>query len=241
MATLAERETALRLEMATNFERYAGACLRIKAKSGVTGPLLLNRSQRYLHRRLEAQRKSKGKVRALVLKGRQVGISTYIAARFYWRVTHKLGFRCYVIAHTDDASNNLFNLVRRFHDNCPVMFRPETGAANAKELAFPKLDSGYKVGTAGSQELGRADTIQLCQGSEMSFWPNADKHAAGLQQAIADLPDTEDIRESTANGIGNAFHSLWKAAERGKSGFEAIFIPWYWHEEYEECCIVVVN
>src|SRR5262249_32940493 len=53
-----------------------------------------------------------------------------------------------------------------------------------------------------------------------------------IGQAIADAPGTEDIRESTANGIGNAFHSLWKAAERGESDFEGVFIPWYWHEEY---------
>jgi hypothetical protein len=41
------------------------------------------------------------------------------------------------------------------------------------------------------------------------------------------------IFESTANGIGNVFHSEWKAAERGDTDFEAIFIPWFWHEEYE--------
>ena len=40
-----------------------------------------------------------------------------------------------------------------------------------------------------------------------------------------------DIRESTANGIGNPFHAEWKAAERGDSEYEAIFLPWFWHED----------
>ena len=233
MASLTDRERALRIRVATDFDAYAMACLKIRTKSGAVTPLILNRSQKYLHDRLEAQRKTKGKVRALVLKGRQVGISTYISGRFYWRTSHTRGCRTFILAHLDDASANLFNMARRFHDNVPEMFRPQTGSANAKELTFANLDSGYKVSTAGSQAVGRSDTIQLFHGSEMGFWPNAEEHSAGLVQAIADAPGTEDIRESTANGIGNAFHNMWVAAERGDSEFEPIFIPWFWHEEYD--------
>lgn len=233
MGSLTDRERELRVRLASEFEPYAKACLKIRTKSGAMKPLVLNRSQRYLHERLEAQRKAKGKVRALVLKGRQVGISTYIAGRFYWRTTHSRGCRTFILAHLDDASANLFGMAKRFHEHVPELFRPETGAANAKELAFSKLDSGYKVSTAGSQAVGRSDTIQYFHGSEMAFWPNAEEHSAGLVQAIADAAGTEDIRESTANGIGNAFHNMWVAAERGDSEFEPIFIPWFWHEEYQ--------
>lgn len=232
MASLTDRERELRIKLATDFDAYSRACLKIRTKKGTVVPFSLNRSQRFLHERLEKQRKEKGKVRALVLKGRQVGISTYISGRFYWRTSHSRGMRTFILAHLDDASSNLFTMAKRFHEHVPPMFRPETGAANAKELSFAKLDSGYKVSTAGSQAVGRSDTIQLFHGSEMAFWPNAEEHSAGLVQAIADAPGTEDIRESTANGIGNAFHNMWVAAERGDSEFEPIFIPWFWHEEY---------
>jgi hypothetical protein len=216
----------------TDFELYARHCLKIRTKAGGIEPLLLNRSQRYLHERLEAQRRDKGKVRALVLKGRQVGISTYIGGRFYWRLSHSKGCRAFILAHMDTASDNLFDMAKRFHENCPEGVRPATGKANAKELSFIDLQCGYKVATAGSAEVGRSETLQMFHGSEVAFWPNAQKHSAGITQAIADAPDTEDIRESTANGIGNAFHASWKAAERGDSDFEPIFIPWFWHEEY---------
>jgi hypothetical protein len=232
LSDLTEREKALRLKLRDDFEAYARACLKIRTKAGAIEPLQLNRSQRYLHERLEAQRKAKGKVRALVLKGRQVGISTYIGARFYWRISHRKGFRAFILTHLDAASDNLFEMAKRFHENCPDLVRPETGKANAKELSFSKLASGYKVATAGSAEVGRSETLQLFHGSEVAFWPNAQKHSAGVQQAIADAPDTEDIRESTANGIGNAFYATWKQAVRGDSDYEAIFIPWFWHEEY---------
>lgn len=229
---ITERELNLRRQLKEDFPAYSRACLKIRTKAGDVLPFRLNRSQLYLHERLEQQLRTKGKVRALVLKGRQVGISTYIGGRFYWKITHKFGYRAFILTHLDAASDNLFGMAKRFHESCPEMFRPETGKANAKELSFGRLDSGYKVATAGSAEVGRSETIQLFHGSEVAFWPNAQNHSAGIRQAIANVDGTEDIRESTANGIGNAFYSEWKAAERGDSEYEAIFIPWYWHEEY---------
>lgn len=230
--SLSDRERRIRQKLKDDFAHYGPKCLRVRTKAGAIVPFTPNRSQLYLHGRLESQRERTGKVRALVLKGRQVGISTYIGGRFYWRVSHSRGVRAFILTHLDAASDNLFEMAKRFHDNCPDLVRPQTGKANAKELTFSVLQSGYKVATAGSAEVGRSETIQLFHGSEVAFWPYAEKHAAGIQQAIADAPGTEDIRESTANGIGNAFHQAWKAAERGDSEFEAIFIPWYWHEEY---------
>ncbi len=233
MARMSAKEAALRLLLQDDFEAYAAACLKIRTKSGDVAPLLLNRSQLHLHNRLEAQRKETGRVRALVLKGRQVGISTYIGGRFYWRGTHRRGLRTFILAHLDAASDNLFDIAKRFHDNCPNAFRPQTGASNAKELSFSALDGGVKVATAGSKSVGRSETIQLFHGSELGYWPNAGAHFSGIMQALAKCDDTECILESTANGIGNVFHTLWKAAERGESEFEPIFIPWFWHEEYE--------
>jgi len=234
MSEFTDRVQSARCTLRTDFAVYSRACLRIRTKSGAIEPLILNRSQRYLHERIEEQRARTGRVRTLILKGRQIGISTYIAGRFYWRTTHNRGYRTFILAHMDDASDNLFNIAKRFHDNCPALVKPVTGKANAKELSFERLDSGYKVATAGNKTVGRSDTIQLFHGSEFAWWPNAEEHSAGISQAIADAPGTEDIRESTANGIGNAFHAQWVRAVRGESSFEAVFIPWFWHEEYEK-------
>ena len=229
---ISEQELALRHQLATDFPLYASKCLKIRTKAGDVQSFRLNRSQRYLHERLERQLEDKGRIRALVLKGRQVGISTYIGGRLYWKVTHSFGRRAFVLTHLDAASDNLFGLTKRFHENCPAILRPQIKASNAKELSFGVLDSAFKVATAGSAEVGRSETIQFFHGSEVAFWPRAEKHAAGIRQAIANANETEAIFELTANGIGNVFHAEWKAAERGDSDFEAIFIPWFWHEEY---------
>lgn len=95
----------------------------------------------------------------------------------------------------------------------------KVGASNAKELYFSDIDSGYKVGTAGTKGVGRSSTIQYFHGSEVAFWPHAETHAAGVLQAIPKEPGTEIILESTANGIGNYFHKMWREAERGESEY----------------------
>lgn len=233
MASLSDRERTVRLRLKTEFAHYADRCLRIRSKDGSIVPLRLNEAQRYLHNRLEAQREQTGKVRALVLKGRQQGISTYVGGRFYHRVTHHKGLRCFILTHEQDATNNLFGMVDRYHQHVPDLVRPSTSAANAKELYFDKLESGYAVGTAGAKATGRSQTVQLFHGSEVAFWPNAATHFAGVVQAIPDLPGTEIILESTANGMGGEFHERWQQAEQGIGDYQAIFIPWFWQAEYQ--------
>lgn len=234
MSRLTEREAELRARYRNDFVPYAGVCLRIRPKDPRAGnqPLKLNAAQRYVHSKLEEQKQKTGKVRALVLKGRQQGMSTYIGGRFYWRVTHGRGIRCFILTHEQEATNNLFAMVERYHDHCPPLMKPQTGASNAKELYFDKLESGYAVGTAGTKAVGRSQTIQLFHGSEVAFWPNAPTHFAGVVQAVPDLPGTEIILESTANGVGGEFHERWQNAEAGIGDYIAIFVPWFWQEEY---------
>jgi hypothetical protein len=229
---MTERERAIRRRLRDDFRHYAAKCLKIRTKAGQIEPLTLNQAQLYLHGRLEAQRERTGKVRALVLKGRQQGISTYIGGRYYWRATHAKGLRVFILTHEQDATNNLFGMVERYHTHCNPLVKPATGAANAKELSFELLESGYAVGTAGAKAVGRSQTVQLFHGSEVAFWPNAKTHFAGVVQAIPDLAGTEIVLESTANGVGGEFHERWQQAEAGIGDYEAIFIPWFWQPEY---------
>lgn len=230
--SLTAREKQIRQRLRDDFGHYASKCLKIRSKAGSIEPLNLNQAQIYLHGRLEEQRANTGRVRALVLKGRQQGISTYIGGRFYQRASWTRGIRVFILTHEQDATNNLFGMVERYHTHCPELVRPVTGASNAKELSFERLESGYAVGTAGAKATGRSQTVQLFHGSEVAFWPNAATHFAGVVQAIPDLPGTEIILESTANGMGGEFHERWQQAEAGIGDYQAIFIPWFWQDEY---------
>lgn len=232
-----DRELRLRQRLRDDFPVYAEFALRIRNK-GVRNkqaeivPFALNQAQRYLHKALEDQRKRQGYIRAIILKGRQQGCSTYIQGRYYWRVTHTKGAQAYILTHEQNATDNLFRMAQRYHEYCPDMVKPVASNDSAKELVFGKLDSGYKVGTAGARATGRSSTIQYFHGSEVAFWPNAEEHAAGVMQAVSDSQGTELILESTANGMGNFYHEKWQEAEAGKGDYQAVFIPWYWQQEY---------
>ena len=225
-------EQELFREFKQNFPYYAERCLKIRTKNSAIEPFKLNKAQKYIHDKLEKQKLLTGKVRAIILKGRQQGCSTYVAARYYHQVTHSLGTKVFILTHLDDATKNLYKLVHRYHDNMPEPMKATTGVSNSSELVFSTLDSGYAIGTAGSGSVGRSDTIQLLHGSEVAFWKNTNEISSGIMQTVPDTKNTEIILESTANGIGNMFHKMSIAALAGESEYQMIFVPWFWQDEY---------
>lgn len=226
-----EEELQVFQRLKDDFEHYAEKCLKIRTKEKGVQPFKMNSAQRYIHQIAEEQRKDTGRVRIIVLKGRQQGMSTYIEGRFYWKVTHEKGQRAYILTHEADATANLFAMASRYHENCPVEVKPSTDRDSGKELNFDLLDSGYKVGTAGTKGTGRSSTIQYFHGSEVAFWPHAETHATGVLQAVP-MSGSEVFLESTSDGMGNYFHTTWLGAVAGTNDFTPVFIPWHWQEEY---------
>lgn len=234
---LSERERRVRQRLKDDFPHYAARCLRIRPKELVDGdlPVLdLNEAQRYLHARVEDMLARTGRVRVIIVKGRQQGCSTYVEGRLYWKVSHRRGARAYILTHEDPATKNLFEMAKTYHDKCPAMVKPSTGASNANELVFDVLGSGYKVGTAGSKGTGRSSTLQYFHGSEVAYWPNAKTHMAGVLQAVPDLPGTEVFLESTSAGPSGLFYEMAMAAKAGQGDYELVFIPWFWQSEYRK-------
>ncbi len=229
-----DREIQIRQKLKSDFIHYADKCLKIRSKSGEIAPFRLNKAQLHIHSQLEMQKQETGKVRALILKGRQQGCSTYVGARFYHKVTHSFGHQAFILTHALEATSNLYTMAKRFFEHTPIVVKPEVSKTNAKELVFGRLDSGYRLGTAENKNVGRSATIQLLHGSEVAFWNNAAEHSTGIMQAVPNASGTEIILESTANGVGNYFHQQWQQAEAGLSDFIAIFVPWYWQDEYQE-------
>ncbi len=215
-----------------DFKCFAPEFLYIRTKSGDKQRFMFNRAQQYLHQRLQAQKDATGKVRAVILKGRQMGCSSYIQGRFFHQVITGRGRKAFILTHDKEATKNLFGMAQRFYENLQTGLAPAPDTANAKELYFREFDSGYAVGTAGNRSVGRSQTIQLMHSSEVGFWDYAEEHSKGILQAVSGEQGTEIILESTANGIGNYFHSRWLNATDPDSEYQAIFIPWYWQDEY---------
>tara|TARA_R110000772_G_scaffold2839_1_gene10297 strand:+ start:4721 stop:6295 length:1575 start_codon:yes stop_codon:yes gene_type:complete len=216
--------------MRSSLQKFGEACLKIKTKDKKIVSFKMNTAQIFTHNIIEEEIRKRGRVRALVLKGRQQGISTYVAARYYHKAAMNKATNVYILSHEQKATDNLFDMVDRYHSLNPLA--PVTGADSAKELEFEKLDSSYAVATAGKKAGGRGRTPHLFHGSEVAFWANAGDHFAASVQGVPDIEGSEVILESTANGPTGEFYERWQEAEAGTSDYLPIFIPWYWQEEY---------
>ena len=215
-----------------NFELFAKEQIRIITKNASQGfvPFVFNSAQVSINEKLESQLKSTGKVRAIVLKARQQGISTYCAARVFWKTYFTPFTRSVVMAHDSATSDALFNMSRNIIDN---MEEPPTlQKSNAKEILFEHNKSGYRLYTAGAKEAGRGTTPTIAHLSEVAFWQFDEQILAGLFQGISQENETEVILESTANGASGEFFRLFQGAMHGENEYIPIFLPWYITPEY---------
>src|SRR5208282_768250 len=199
--------------------------LKIRIKKGGVRYLRMNRAQQEYSRRC-------GK-RNIVLKARQVGITTYIAARFFMQTITRPGTLTVQVAHSDESAQAIFNIVQRFWENLPkAMLKGALvkSRSNVRQIVFPRLDSEYRVETA-DDNAGRGMTIHNLHCSEVSRWPrNGLETLASLRAAV--VPDGDIVLESTANGATGVFYEEWqKAAE---TGYTQHFFPWWYEPSYKE-------
>ena len=215
-----------------NLPYLAEKCLVIKNKKGQLVPFKFNKAQLYAHQRLEEQRKRTGKVRALILKGRQQGMSTYVSARYFQKTIFVPGTGTFILSHQTKTTGPLFDMVKRYINNLPDPLVPEVNTSNKNQIKFSELESEYTVGTAGNEDLGRGLTIKQLHCSEAAWYSKTDELETGLFQAVSDMEDTEIIHESTANGMNNMFYRKAMDALKNIGEYILIFIPWFWQDEY---------
>jgi hypothetical protein len=214
------------MQLKTDLSYFAEQLLKIRPKAGGLVPFVFNAAQLKLHQIIEEQRIRTGRVRVVVLKARQMGISTYIAARFYKQTISSPGLRTIIIGHEKPASRNLFQFVKRFHEHMPQEMRPSTGTSNAEELLFDTIDSGYLVSVATEEGAGRSATAQNLHASEAAFWKDLQIQFAALMQTVPDIDGTEVIIETTGDQFGDEFHQLWRRTQAGENDFIPVFLAW---------------
>ena len=233
---LTEAQSKARRKLLEDCEFYARHCVKIRTKAGTITPLVLNRVQRRFVEQLIDQMERTGRVRFVVLKARQQGLSTVISAWQYWWLSQRKAQKGLVMAHEAESTQTLFDMYRRIHDNVPDIVRPSTKYSSRTELVFDQLDTGLRVATAGGRGVARGETLTVAHLSEVAFWPTqfANTNFNGLVQAIPDTDNTAIFCESTANGMTGKFYDLARGAQDGTNGFELFFSAWFESDEYRE-------
>lgn len=206
--------------------------LQIRSKENSLKQFIFNKEQNYINKLLNQQKQKKSGVRAIILKGRQVGITTYVSARAYHYSLVNQGVRALILSHRQTSTDNIFAMVNRYHNKMPDFLKIPHLQNRNKSITFPEIDSSLVFATAGSNEIGRSDTIQFFHGSEVAFWANSQNHLASILMAVPNGNNSEIILESTSNGAKGLFYEMCMNAQNQNSEYILIFIPWHWHNEY---------
>jgi hypothetical protein len=219
---LDERPSALR--DSTILMELVARLLCVRTRSGSVEFLHPNVVQRAFER-------TRGQ-RNIILKARQLGLTTWAAARFFLKTITQPGTLTLQVAHTQASAEQIFRIVHRFLDYMPQELRSgclKTSHASSRQIVFPGLDSEYRVVSAGERNAGRGLTVQNLHCSELARWPgNPADTLAGLRAALA--PGGEQILESTPNGVGGCFYDEWHTA--AETGTVRHFFPWWTEEQY---------
>ena len=116
----------VRKKLLNDFSFYSNAALKIRTKVGAISPLKLNSAQQILDKAVKDQLATEGKVRVIILKARQQGLSTYTGGYLYYSVSQRAACKAMVITHHADSTRALFDMTKRFHEHCPEILKPNT-------------------------------------------------------------------------------------------------------------------
>lgn len=204
----------------TDPQLFAEMFLRILDKQKRLIPFRWNKAQQHFH----ANRTGKD----LILKARQLGFSTYIQGEMFHRTV--TGTRTTItMAHDDETTQKLRRMADRFWEYCRFNgAQPLRRYSNAALATYPEFDSESSIAKAGSRETGRGGTYTDFHGSEVAFWPDAEKIVAGAMQG----GDPDIVLESTPNGAQGYFYDLCMEALDGNGVWALHFYPWWWDDAY---------
>lgn len=163
----------------------------------------------------------------IVLKARQLGLSTLTAGYALWMMTFQQDKNILVIATKQETAKNLVTKVRVMHANLPGWLKQPCVEDNKLSLRY-KNGSQIKA-VASSEESGRSEALSLLIIDEAAFIEKIDTIWGAAQQTLA--TGGRALVISTPNGVGNFFHKTWVGAENGTNDFNFIKLHWSVHPE----------
>jgi hypothetical protein len=165
--------------------------------------------------------------RTIILKSRQLGISTLIAGYALWMILFQNDKNCLVVAIDQNTSKNLLTKVKVMFDNLPSWLKLKAVESNKLSI---RLSNGSQIKAVSSTGTsGRSEALSLVIIDEAAFVDGAEELWASLQQTLS--TGGQGILLSTPNGTGNFFHQMWTRAEAGDNMFKTLRLPWQVHPE----------
>lgn len=189
----------------------------VPTKQGNVVKFKMTPQQRYL-----AKKKQKYNI---VLKSRQLGISTWCMLYSIYLALTRPNVTCLMMSDCSDSVSSNFSKLRAIYDYLPDYVKLKETANNRTQLAFEN-HSKVICCICGAKDKARGSTIAFAHISEAGLCDdeNLTSQLVAIEQAL--VPGGTMVIESTAKGI-NKFHELWSKAVNEESNYLPFFFPWY--------------
>lgn len=214
-------------------ERFEAFCKRLKIDTKEKGRISFQwlGTQRYLVNEI-SQALKRDIHTFVILKGRQIGISTVsLATDLYWISKHP-GLQGAVVTDTDENRELFRSYLEQYLGSLPRAIRAPIIRHNRVQLI---LKNGSRLvymvaGTKKKGELGRAKAVNFMHATECSSWGDEEGFASLMNTLAQQNPARLYLFESTARGY-NVFYDAWRVAKESRTQ-SAIFIGWWRNELY---------
>ena len=167
----------------------------------------------------------------IILKSRQLGISTLSACYAVWLACFYRDKNILVIATKLAVAQNFIKKVKTAIKSMPVWLTlPEIVSSNKQGVEFSNGSSIKAVPT--SDDAGRSEALSLLIVDEAAFIRNFEELWMGLYSTLS--TGGRAIVLSTPNGVGDKYHELCVQAEEGNNEFNFIKLMWDVHPERDQ-------
>jgi hypothetical protein len=186
-----------------------------------------------------------GRTRIIVLKARQVGLSTFTQAICFHKAIFNFGINSLIAAQDPTASENIYNMALLAWEYLPWWMRPERShAAKGQYLVFDRANAKERFTRRGLKSQIIVESANKMTGaavgksfsavhmSELSFWADAAVLTQHMMPAFMNAPELFAVMESTARGKQGFWYRFWVSAVEGRIPWEPIFIEWFRRREY---------
>lgn len=208
-----------------HFEWFAENCVWIVNKKQNSVRFKLNPTQKKILTKLLG----KEKVRLIIIKPRQRGVSTLICMFGLWRMLFRPNFEVRHYLHKHKYVRGFVKKYDHAYYKLPQNLRSPSDKCNTYDIQFPDLGSYaffYTAGTGGG--ASRSETMHLLHLSEPAEYMDLPSIMTAAVDAIPSEPFTYIILESTPKGIEHDFAKMYFAAKKEEgSKYDYIFFPWF--------------
>ena len=157
----------------------------------------------------------------LILKSRQLGITTLVAAYSLWLSIFNSDKSILIISIKQEVSKEIVTKVRFANEHLPSWLKVKETTNNHMSLRF---ENGSQVAaTSSSRDAGRSKVLSLLIIDEAAFIDEAEDIWTSCFNTLS--TGGRAIVLSTPNGVGNWFHKMWVNAEKKKNDFKTLKLP----------------